>query len=103
VKITNYETRSYPVRPDNTVQDSSAVSRRTAAGKQAGASSASVDRVELSAQAREVQQVREIVHAAPEIRTARVAEAKQALANQTLPLQGEALADKLIADTLSTG
>jgi flagellar biosynthesis anti-sigma factor FlgM len=103
VRITNYETSAYSVRPDKTVQDSSAVSRRTSAERQAGASSTTVDRVELSARARDVQQVREAVRAAPEIRTARVAEVQQALANNALTLRGDALADRLIADSLGTG
>jgi hypothetical protein len=58
--------------------------------------------VELSSRLRDVQRAYETVRATPDIRTARVAEAQQALAQHTLTLKGDPLADRLIAEALST-
>jgi hypothetical protein len=57
----------------------------------------------LSTQARTIQRLQDMVRAAPEIRVARVAEAQHALATHTLTLQGDVLADKVMADALSVG
>lgn len=58
------------------------------------------DRVELSSQARTIQRAREAAQQAPEIREDRVAQAKQALQDGTLPLSGSDLAEKILKDTL---
>ena len=99
----NYETKSQAIRSESTVQDSRSVARRGTTGSASGADKATGDTIELSTQARTVQRLHDMVQAAPEIRTARVAEAQRALATNTLTLQGDALADKVLAGALSIG
>jgi flagellar biosynthesis anti-sigma factor FlgM len=100
VRITNHEARFYPAPSDTTVQNSSVVSRSAANRKPTGASNATAYRVELSSGVQDVQRALAVVRATPDIRTARVAEAQQALAQQTLPLRGEELADKVLTRAL---
>ena len=100
---TSYEATSQPIRPESKVQDSSPVARRGTTGSTTGSSKTAGDTVSLSTQARTIQRLQDMVRNAPEIRVARVAEAQHALATQTLTLQGDVLADKVMADALSVG
>jgi hypothetical protein len=96
------EVLPYFVRPDNLVQEGSEVLCGRP-GKTAGhASAATADRLELSIQAREVRRLHQLVKDAPEIRQTRVVEAQRALMEQTLPLDGDTLASKLISEALCT-
>jgi len=103
VRIIHSDVSARFIRPESSVQDSSPVARKGTDGGAAGASTAHGDTIELSTQARTVQRLHDMVQAAPEIRVARVAAAQHALATHTLTLQGEVLADKVVADALSIG
>ncbi|MGE3536963.1 MAG: flagellar biosynthesis anti-sigma factor FlgM [Candidatus Tectimicrobiota bacterium] len=87
-------------RTENTVR-STEVSRTKASEEVENSHEVSTsDRVELSSQARTIQRAREIAQEAPEVREDRVEQARQALQNGSLKLQGSDLADTLLRDTL---
>ncbi|MEW5722979.1 MAG: flagellar biosynthesis anti-sigma factor FlgM [Thermodesulfobacteriota bacterium] len=58
------------------------------------------DRVQLSERSREIARVRELVNAAPEVRTDKVAEIKARLKAGTYDVKAEKVADALIKHTL---
>ena len=96
------EVLPYLVRPDSLVQEGGEVLRGRP-GKTVGHSSAATaDRLELSIQAREVRRLDQLIQDTPEIRETRVVEAQRALMALTLPLDGYALASKLISEALFT-
>ena len=91
---------SAPVKP--TVQKSQDATQTTPAEPQptAGASEPKTDVIELSSRAKETQRLHDTLQDTPEVRDARVAEAKRALEEGTLNLNGQDLAAKLLDDPL---
>jgi hypothetical protein len=102
MRIIGPEVLPYLVRPDSQVQDGGEVGRRTSTRPLHIAPTVSVDHVELSSHARDVQRLHQLIRDTPEVRAPRVAEAQHALTTQTLPLDGQTLAPKLLADALIT-
>ena len=84
------------------VQKSQDVTQTTPVEPQptAGASTPKTDAIELSSRAKQTQRIHDTLQDTPEVRDARVAEAKRALAEGTLNLNGQDLAAKLLDDPL---
>jgi flagellar biosynthesis anti-sigma factor FlgM len=86
---------SRPVLPENQRRGRKISSRK---GKRLG-----TRRKILSRREQDMQQLKNIIDQAPDIREDRVAAAKQALQAGTLELRGEKLAEKLLRDFLHKG
>lgn len=61
---------------------------------------AAADCVGLSSYARDLQRARDVAQAAPEVRAAQVEAARRAVHSGSLTLKGQALAEKLLQDSL---
>lgn len=96
MRISGQDTVNNPIRPNQPVQESDAVSRVTPPANPNATENSGADRVELSTEARAIQKAQEVAQNAPEIRQDRVEAARRALENGTLPLDGATLADKLL-------
>jgi flagellar biosynthesis anti-sigma factor FlgM len=86
---------SRPVLPENQRRGRKISSRK---GKRLG-----TKRKILSRREQDMQQLKNIIAQAPDVREDRVAAAKRALQAGTLELRGEELAEKLLRDFLRTG
>jgi len=58
------------------------------------------DRVEFSAQSREMQKIRDILEATPEVRAEKVAALKKQIEEGTYEVKSDALADKMLYETI---
>jgi anti-sigma28 factor (negative regulator of flagellin synthesis) len=102
MRIVYYEGSGYPLRPDYAVYNSNAAFGNGLRAQASEARRSTLERVELSLSAHALRRAREIVQVTPDIRAQRVSEAQQALTNQTLTLQGEVLADRVLANEFPT-
>ena len=105
MRISGQETTNIPQRPENLVRSNDVSRTRSSEGVENNSVDSSnevlsADRVELSAQARYIQRVREVAQEAPEIRANRVEEAQRAVQNDTLNLNSQVLADRIVQNTL---
>ena len=90
------------VRQDNAIREGGQVSQGKFREATASTKDAAADRIELSSRARTIRRIQEILGQIPEIREDRVAEAKAALKNGTLYLDGTTLTPKLLATLRTT-
>ncbi len=88
-------------RRTETTARSAEVSRTRAPEDAASTNEVSTtDRVELSSQARTIQQAREVAQNAPEVRQERVDQARQGVQDGTVPRPDSDVADRLLQDAL---
>ena len=100
MRVAGYDAAHQPVRPENVVRESGAIAQKTSVGGRQSVEGSTADTVALSSGAREAERIYAIIQQTPEVRHERVTAAQQALADGTLVLQGQALADKVICDPL---
>ena len=87
-------------RPENVVRSTDVSRTRSSEGVEQNNEVSSTDRVELSSQARDIQRAREVAQQAPEIRANRVEEARRTVQNDSLNLNGQVLANRLLQNVL---
>ena len=85
-------------RPEQVGHNTEASQSKSAGGVDNSSEVRTLDKVELSSRARDIQHAREVAQGAPEIREDKVAAARRALQSGNLKLQGQELADKLLRD-----
>jgi flagellar biosynthesis anti-sigma factor FlgM len=100
MRIASQDTTPNARRPEHTGRSTEAARTRASEGIDHTSEVATLDKVELSSQARDIRRAREVAQAAPEVRAERVEAARRALQNGTLNLNGKDLAGKLLRDTL---
>ena len=62
--------------------------------------SSSTDKVELSAQSKEMQKIYDMVQLAPDVRAEKVASIKKSIQDGSYKVDSEAVADKMIKDSI---
>ena len=90
-------------RPENTVRSNEASRTKSSEDIEHSSEVAALDKdkVELSAQARDIQRAREVAQGAPEVRADKIEEPRHALQSGKLNLKGKDLAEKLLQNTLT--
>jgi negative regulator of flagellin synthesis FlgM len=68
--------------------------------REAKENSSSTDKVELSAQAKEMKKIHEVVQATPEVRATKVSALKKLIEEGKYEVESEAIADKMIKETI---
>jgi anti-sigma28 factor (negative regulator of flagellin synthesis) len=102
MRISGHEAMNHQAQAEHAVRKPLGVAQGTVARQQhtAQTSIQETDQVVLSSQGRDAQFIQEVVQKTPELRNARIDEAKDAVATQTLNLNGQDLADKILLDPL---
>ena len=101
---TGAETPNNAQRPENTARSNEVARTKSSKDAEKGNEAVASDRVDLSAQARDIQRAREVAQGAPEIRADKVEAARRAVQSGNLNLKGEDLAEKLLQqETLPSG
>jgi flagellar biosynthesis anti-sigma factor FlgM len=100
---TGPETPNNAQRPENTTRSNEVTRTKSSKDVENNNEVAVSDRVDLSAQARDIQRAREVAQGAPEIRADKVEAARRAVQSGNLKLKGEDLAERLLQDTLPSG
>jgi negative regulator of flagellin synthesis FlgM len=99
MRINSKDPTNNAQRPENTAR-SNEVTRTKSSKKDVEKSNevGASDRVDLSAQARDIQRAREVAQGAPEVRAAKVEAARRAVQSGSLNLKGEDLAEKILQE-----
>jgi flagellar biosynthesis anti-sigma factor FlgM len=102
MRISGHEAMNHQAQAEHVVRKTLRVPQGTPVRQQhtAQTSTQETDQVVLSSQGRDAQLIREVVQETPEFRDARIDEARDAVATQTLNLNGQNLADKILLDPL---
>ena|GEM_PF-2532210 len=101
---TDHKTPNNAQRPENTARSNEVAGTKSSKDVEKSNEAVASDRVDLSAQARDIQRAREVAQGAPEIRADKVEAARRAVQSGNLNLKGEDLAEKLLQqETLPSG
>lgn len=65
-----------------------------------GTSSTTGERVDLSSKAKDIQQIKQIIDQAPDVRTDKVQELKQKIESGNYDIDAEKIAEKIVAESL---
>jgi negative regulator of flagellin synthesis FlgM len=85
-------------RPENTARSNEVTRTKSTEDLSNSNDVAASDRVDLSAEARDIQRAREVAQGAPEVREDKVEAARRALQSGQLNLKGQDLAEKLLQE-----
>ena len=94
------ETPSNAQRPENTARSNEVAGTKSSKDVEKGNEAVASDRVDLSAQARDIQRAREVAQGAPEVLEDKVEAARRAVQSGNLNLKGPDLAENLLQDSL---
>ena len=100
MSMTGHDTASTARSPEETGRRPEESGTTSAADRDQQTAEAEAEHVGLSSRAREVQRVRAVAQEAPEVRAAKVEAARRAVLRGSLVLQGQALAEKLLQESL---
>jgi flagellar biosynthesis anti-sigma factor FlgM len=100
MSITGHDTSRTARYPEETGRRHAASRPASAEGRDQRHAVAAADGVGLSSYACDLQRAREVAQAAPEVRAAQVEAARRAVHSGSLTLKGEALAEKLLQESL---
>lgn len=67
---------------------------------EAGKQTSATDKVELSAQSKDLKKIRDVLAMTPDVRTERVAALKKAIEDGQYKIQAEAVADKMLKEQM---
>ena len=100
MSITSQDTSSTARYPEETGRSHEGSRTKSAEGIDNRHAVEAAERVGLSSRAHDIQQARDVAQEAPEVRAAKVEAARRAVHSGSLNLKGQALAEKLLQDSL---